>query len=29
MLVALEFREKFQALVAGQPPFERPNHYGD
>ena len=29
LIVALRFREQFQALVAGEPTAERPNHYGN
>jgi tetratricopeptide (TPR) repeat protein len=29
LLNAIDFREQFQAFVAGEPPSERPNHYGN
>ena len=29
LLVAIQFREQFQAMVAGEPTRERPNHYGE
>jgi tetratricopeptide (TPR) repeat protein len=28
-LNAIDFREQFEAFVAGEPPSERPNHYGN
>ncbi len=29
LLAAIQLREEFQAMIAGEPTCERPNHYGD